>query len=841
MKRFFLICVLLSIPFFKGYSQNGWMWQNPLPQGNALNDVIMFDANTAIAVGDGGTIMKTSDGGSNWDLLNSGTNDDLNAVCFVSQNTGWVVGDNNTVLKTTDGGLSWIPQETPTDSLGEDFDPFDPSTWPSVFDYILYSVHFLDSNTGWAVGWKQEIGMGITYSGGIIATTDGGETWLDQPSGMDGILNDVFFHDSQNGWAVGGDWSYATLLRTSDGGDTWIPQSGMPTYSGDALMLQSVYFIDYNTGWIAGGDDLTMKTINGGVTWQPIDWSWVEYRTNPHSVFFADENHGWVVGQYVLYTSDGGIHWDNQMHIPGGLILYYQSVFAADADNAFIVGPGSKIYQTHDGGENWVKKISGPTEDLYDLFFVNSQTGWAVGEDYVLMKTTDGGTNWTPYYYDVDGLRFTSIHFCDEDTGYAAGDLYVGPYLNGVIYKSTDGGYAWTLLPETNFFRSTPRSIFFLDENRGWAVGDNALIEKTVDGGEHWESQANPFSGSDQQFQSVFFTDENKGWIAGGHNGALLHTIDGGITWSEQISGTTKWLGSVFFVNSDTGWCVGGIGFSDGIILNTNNGGTNWVTQSDTVESGLNSVYFTDTQTGWVVGNGGTILKTIDGGTAWTEEQSHSANDLQSIFASNENHAWTVGNGGTILNCFSGQTNDAPEITSSDSVVTTEGALFEYIAQASDPNGDTITFSFSRYPSWLVPCDSTVTGTVPIGAQDTSFVVIASDGELTDTLTVFISVSEASAVSHFDSNVPSVFCLEQNYPNPFNPATTITFGLPKASKVTVQIYNIKGEFVFTLFQGRKEAGYHSIEWDGTAFPSGAYFIKMEAENFVKVRKCVLIK
>ncbi len=839
MKRFFLICALLSIPLLKGYSQNGWVWQNPLPQGNDLNDVYMFDASTAIAVGNGGIIMKTSDGGSNWDLLNSGINNDLNAVCFVNQNTGWVVGDNNAVLKTIDGGSNWIPQETPVDSIGEDFDPMDPSTWPSEYDYTLYSVYFMDSNTGWAVGWKQEIGIGVTFSGGIIATTDGGENWVDQPSGMDGILNDVFFHDSQNGWAAGGDWDYATLLRTSDGGDTWTPQSGMPTYSGDALMLRSVYFINNNTGWIAGGDDLTMKTINGGATWQPIDWSWTDYPTSPHSVFFADENHGWVVGKYVLYTSDGGDQWDEQMHTPSGLVLHYQSVSATDAENAFIVGPGSEIYQTDDNGDNWTKKISGPTEDLNDLFFVNSQIGWAVGDDYVLVKTTDGGTNWVPYNYDVDGLQFTSVHFCDADVGYATGDIYEGPYLNGAVYKSVDGGYGWGLL--TTFFRSTPQSIFFLNEDTGWVVGDDALIEKTTDGGEHWESQTNPFTGTTQQFESVYFVDADHGWIAGGDDGVILYTMDGGTHWSEQTSGTTEWLGSVFFANADTGWCVGGSGFSDGIILRTNNGGTNWVTQSDTIESGLNSVYFTDTQTGWAAGNEGVIVKTLDGGNGWTKEQSYSANDLQSVFASNENHAWTVGSGGTILNWFSGQVNDPPEITSSDSVATTEGASFEYIAQASDPNGDPITFSFSQYPSWLVPGDSAITATVPIGAQDTSFVVIASDGEFTDTLTVIITISEPSAVSHFDITIPSVFCLEQNYPNPFNPVTTITYGLPKASKLTIQIYNIKGEVAASLFQGRKEEGYHSIKWDGTAFPSGTYFIIMETESFIKVRKCVLIK
>lgn len=126
--------------FLNAFGQNKWVWQNPLPQGNPLKDVYMFDANTAIAVGEGGVIMKTGNTGSSWNILNSGVNDQLNAVHFINENTGWVVGDNNIILKTMDGGLHCTAQETPVDSLDENFNPQDPSTWPSVYDFTLYVI-----------------------------------------------------------------------------------------------------------------------------------------------------------------------------------------------------------------------------------------------------------------------------------------------------------------------------------------------------------------------------------------------------------------------------------------------------------------------------------------------------------------------------------------------------------------------------------------------------------------------------------------------------------------------------------------------------------------------------
>ncbi len=839
MKRLFVIIFIIVLPLFKSFSQNTWVWQNPLPQGNPIKDVYMFDANTAIVVGEGGVIMKTNDAGSSWEVQDSGVDNLLNSVHFINENIGWIVGDNNTILKTTDGGLNWITQETPIDSLDENFDFQDPSTWPSEYDYTLYSVYFIDDSTGWAVGRKQEFGFDLIFSEGIISTKNGGNTWIDQSTDTDATLYDVFFHDAQNGWTAGGNWNLARLLRTNNGGTSWTAHSGMPAYDGDAIELRSVYFVNENIGWIAGGNDLTMKTTNGGNSWQPIDWTWTSYETNPRSIFFTDEDNGWIVGKYILHTLDGGNQWEEQKKTPGGLILYYQSIWATDADHAFVVGPGSDIYQTNDSGDNWIKKTSGPTNDFYDVFFINTNTGWVVGEDYLLMKTTDGGTNWDSYYYNVDGLRFTSIHFFNKNIGWATGNMYEGAYLNGVVFKSEDEGYSWK--PLTTFFRSTPQSIFFVDENMGWLVGDNALIQKTTDGGENWVSQDNPFSRTDQQFESVFFYDTNKGWIAGGNNGKILYTSNGGTSWSEQVSGTTEWLGSVFFLNADTGWCVGGNNFSSGIILNTTNGGESWGIQTDSLEFKLNSVIFADINRGWAAGNDGGIVKTIDGGTNWTQEQSNASNDLESICAWGENHLWTVGNGGTILHWFSGEENHAPEITSSDSVTTTEGSAFEYIAEANDPDGNTVSFSFYQYPTWLEANDSALVGNVPVDAEDTSFVVIASDEELSDTLIVVVTVLESSTVEGFDPNIPDDFCLNQNYPNPFNPQTTIMIGLPKATEITIQIYNLKGELVKEIFQGRKQAGYHSFVWDGSELSSGTYFIKMKAVNFKKTIKCLLLK
>ena len=94
--------------------------------------------------------------------------------------------------------------------------------------------------------------------------------------------------------------------------------------------------------------------------------------------------------------------------------------------------------------------------------------------------------------------------------------------------------------------------------------------------------------------------------------------------------------------------------------------------------------------------------------------------------------------------------------------------------------------------------------------------------------------------------VPDVFSLAQNYPNPFNPVTRIGYGIPEQSDVRITIYNLLGEEVATIVDGRMEPGYYFTVWDsrnhrGSLVSAGMYLYQIRADNFVKTRKLILIK
>ena len=104
-----------------------------------------------------------------------------------------------------------------------------------------------------------------------------------------------------------------------------------------------------------------------------------------------------------------------------------------------------------------------------------------------------------------------------------------------------------------------------------------------------------------------------------------------------------------------------------------------------------------------------------------------------------------------------------------------------------------------------------------------------------------VAVPTATAVEDPDTGIPITFQLSPNYPNPFNPATMIRFGLPMASDVKVTIYNVLGQRLATLVEGRFRAGWHTVRWEARGLPSGAYLYRMTAGSFSEARVMVLLR
>jgi hypothetical protein len=109
-------------------------------------------------------------------------------------------------------------------------------------------------------------------------------------------------------------------------------------------------------------------------------------------------------------------------------------------------------------------------------------------------------------------------------------------------------------------------------------------------------------------------------------------------------------------------------------------------------------------------------------------------------------------------------------------------------------------------------------------------------GELADTAYFTLFVVESAI-----ADIPETFKVYQNYPNPFNPATTLSFDLPVADQVKVEIFNTRGQKVATVVDNRFEAGQWNIRFDASFLSSGVYFYKVTAGGVFSVKRMTLLK
>ncbi len=121
------------------------------------------------------------------------------------------------------------------------------------------------------------------------------------------------------------------------------------------------------------------------------------------------------------------------------------------------------------------------------------------------------------------------------------------------------------------------------------------------------------------------------------------------------------------------------------------------------------------------------------------------------------------------------------------------------------------------------------------GIHNPKYIVTALRGAMT-LLNIPTSVQQ-----DFQDTVPTNYIVYQNYPNPFNPSTNIRFALPKESRVRLTVYDITGREIATLINDNLAAGVHTIEWNARDLASGIYLYRIEADNFVKVNKMILLK
>jgi len=298
----------------------------------------------------------------------------------------------------------------------------------------------------------------------------------------------------------------------------------------------------------------------------------------------------------------------------------------------------------------WVPKISGTGNDLYDLHFPSSATGYAVGAVGTVVKTIDAGETWNSLAINTtEDLH--AVYFTDEATGFAAGDVHA--------FKTLDGGNHWAALtlPAGNSFRD----LLFLDSQTGFCIGGDGLIFKTTDGGTTWAPKT---SVALRTMSSIHFPTPQIGYAVGtGYGWEYLKTTDGGETWTPVPINTPvpnlSNLEAVFFTAPDKGF-IGGWYIS--AFVTTSNGGSNWIALDDSSEPQLYAIHFPTETHGYAVGWHGRILNSTDSGNTWNQQIYGDGSSLYAVQFTDENTGFIVGDNGLILKTGNGGVTAQSEV-----------------------------------------------------------------------------------------------------------------------------------------------------------------------------------
>ncbi|MAT38335.1 MAG: hypothetical protein CL946_01890 [Ectothiorhodospiraceae bacterium] len=654
----FLTAFAIQISRSLLFAQTTFEWINPLPQGNTLNDVQFLSEQTALAVGEGGCILRSTDAGISWVRIDTRTDYGFTALSFVDELNGITVSWSGETLYTTDGGVTWAAKSTNSQGLLDVslltsnigvassyhriFTTTDAgTTWnekkPAITE--IESVSMVNDSTIFAVGrkslspsrywiirstdvgetWTQvvettsnlvavefsqfvpELGIVVGNTGKIYRTLDGGNTWTEQSSGSTEALTAIDYIDDTTIVVCG---SSGAVLTTSDAGDSWELQK---TNTDQDLL--SVAFNASRHGIVTAFDGFIMRSVDGGSTWSNIYQDNIS--SNLQGLYFFDKNYGLVAGdKTIAHTSDGGDTWRD---IIGRNIADLNGAVFTDDSSWVIVGSGGVVLRYQEGSRRWHLENLQTTTPLMDVQLLpqtTRQTAVCVGEEGLILRTTDGGESWVSVQSPTT-MHLNALCFASEQVGYIVGN-------SGTILKTEDAGLNWTTFSSSS--ANNLSAVTFYDENSGIAVGTQGNVLSTIDGGSTWSSvELGPVWLTGIQFldanTAITVGYEEKytpelGWYK---EGLIIRSTDGGLSWTVTENDMDQPLFGAYFHSATEGIAVGGRGH----LYITNDGGLDWTQITSPTTDKLVHVSFVDDQHGIAIGNKGTMLQTSDRGSTW--------------------------------------------------------------------------------------------------------------------------------------------------------------------------------------------------------------------------------
>jgi photosystem II stability/assembly factor-like uncharacterized protein len=572
---------------------SGWLWGNPLPQGNTLR-AMAFAGTTGYAVGDFGTLLQTPDGGTTWSGLPAGTYSNLTELQVLDSNTLFA-GGGCVARRSVDGGKTFtrvkfgnVESDCPADSN-------------------LAALSFLDANNGYI----------FETSGQVFQTADGGTRFAakiavpgSKAVGGGGVPTDATFLSATQGFVTTSD---GKIYETTDGANSWKPVSDTNR------PVRALTFTSAKIGYAVGDGSLLLKTEDGGATWAAKGLGGPAPQ-NLTAVRCAGDNTCVITtqaGTLLAVTRDGG---DTFTYPTPSTDPIYAAAFQS-ATRMVAAGQQGSTVVSDDAGANFTP-IGGRLLGQFTKIRAGQVAGsaFAPGPDGTLGRTIDGGHTWTrgnvTTSQDVLDVSFPTVN-----DGYALD-------VNGGVFNTNDGGQTWAGLDTGSTARA--RAVYAPNATTVMVVGPTG-IRRSVDSGGSFEG----VKGDAVSRTLLEGVDRAGSAIVAYGNQDLIASADKGKTWkalrkpgkyvkkSKRSKKLVNRLGirKVDFLDATHGFLLG----SDGRLWRTSNGGKAWTELPGIGTNAARGLSFSSTQKGYLViptfGDvrqpTGFLLRTDDGGTTW--------------------------------------------------------------------------------------------------------------------------------------------------------------------------------------------------------------------------------
>jgi hypothetical protein len=489
-----------------------------------------------------------------------------------------------------------------------------------------------------------------------------------------------------------------------------------------------------------------------------------------------------------------------------------------------------------------------------DVYFDDFTIEPVPGQGTVQVTSPNGGEDWL--VGSQQNVTWISSNISNVKISYSTNNGV--NWLNVVSsVPAATGSYSWTI-PNTPSEECLVR-INDVGNVAVFDVSDNiftisaAVTVTAPNGGEDWIAG---------EQHDITWVSQNL------TNVKIEHSSDNGITWSNVVA-------SVPAVNEIYTWTIPNTISSQCLvrISDVSNALVNDISDSNFTISAAVTVTAPNGGEDWVVGEEHNITWTnqtitnvaieysTDNGSNWVSV-------ISSTPATSGSYNWTVPNtpstqclvrisdaSDPLINDVSDATftiSPAPSIT----VTTPNGGETWFIGEVNQVKWTRqlvshvkIEYSIDNGSTWNVIIASILAGfgsynwTIPDTPSEQCLVRISdvNNAAVNDISDNTFTIEEPVSVEDLKSGIPDEYGLSQNYPNPFNPSTTIKFSLPEETIITLTIYNILGEKVTELFNGKLDAGFYSYKWNAYNVESGIYIYEFRTEKFVSLKKMILLK